>query len=201
MPTGYTSDLYEGKDVDFPDFVMTCARAFGATITMRDEPLDAPIPDEFPPSSYNQQRLAEARQRLAEVRAWTDEDAEAAARGSHEANHAAWERSVQEKNERQARYTAMLAKVQAWLPPTSEHESLKKFMAEQLTESIRCDCTTWDPPTAMSGAEFRAAQEQKALRDIDYHTAEHVKEVERAAERTEWVRALRASLGLPSASR
>ena len=46
MPTGYTVALYEGKDVTFEDFVMGCSRAFGALISLRDEP-NAPIPEEF----------------------------------------------------------------------------------------------------------------------------------------------------------
>ena len=44
MPTGYTYDLYDGKDIEFPDFVMKCARAFGALIEIRDDPMDAAIP-------------------------------------------------------------------------------------------------------------------------------------------------------------
>ena len=38
MPTGYTLDLYNGKDITFEEFVLKCARAFGALIDMRDEP-------------------------------------------------------------------------------------------------------------------------------------------------------------------
>lgn len=41
MPTGCTAKLHE-DDQSFRDFALTCARAFGATIAMREEPLDAP---------------------------------------------------------------------------------------------------------------------------------------------------------------
>lgn len=43
MPTGYTADLME-KGMEFKPFVLQCARAFGALITMRDDSLDAPSP-------------------------------------------------------------------------------------------------------------------------------------------------------------
>ena len=73
MPTGYTADVGDGKVVEFSEFVMQCARAFGALITMRDDPHDAPIPDEFSPDAYHQKALASAEERLREVEARTAE--------------------------------------------------------------------------------------------------------------------------------
>lgn len=37
MPTGYTSPLYEGKEISFEQFALRCARNFGALVMMRDE--------------------------------------------------------------------------------------------------------------------------------------------------------------------
>ena len=51
MPIGYTSKLHDG-DQPFNEFIMSCARAFGALVTMRDDPNDAPIP-EFEVSEYS----------------------------------------------------------------------------------------------------------------------------------------------------
>ena len=34
--TGYTSKI--AQDITFKDFVMSCARAFGALVTLRDKP-------------------------------------------------------------------------------------------------------------------------------------------------------------------
>ena len=65
MPTGYTADVMDGKVTDFKLFAMQCARAFGALVIMRDEPLNAEIPDEFSPSNYHFQELEQARERLA----------------------------------------------------------------------------------------------------------------------------------------
>jgi len=60
MPTGYTYPVVEGKITEFSDFALSCARAFGALITMRDDPHDTPIPETFEPSDYNAKKLAEA---------------------------------------------------------------------------------------------------------------------------------------------
>jgi hypothetical protein len=46
MPTGYTAELIE-KGMEFNDFVLTCARAFGACIELRDRKL-APAPRTIP---------------------------------------------------------------------------------------------------------------------------------------------------------
>lgn len=40
MPTGYTADLVDGKINTVEEYAKLCMRAFGATLHMRDEPLD-----------------------------------------------------------------------------------------------------------------------------------------------------------------
>lgn len=45
MPTGYTAAIKYG--ITFKEFALDCARNFGACISMRDEPRETPIPDEF----------------------------------------------------------------------------------------------------------------------------------------------------------
>ena len=59
MPTGYTSKIADG--IGFKDFALSCARAFGACIEMRDDPSDKPIPNEFKPNDYHKKRMAAAK--------------------------------------------------------------------------------------------------------------------------------------------
>jgi hypothetical protein len=49
MPTGYTAPIADG--MTFEQFALGCARAFGALVTMRDEPSDAPIPERLEPDT------------------------------------------------------------------------------------------------------------------------------------------------------
>ena len=58
MPTGFTCDIKDG--ITFERFALNCARAFGALINMRDDSLDAEIPDEIKPSDHHVKALAEA---------------------------------------------------------------------------------------------------------------------------------------------
>ena len=196
MPTSYTADLYEGKDVTVSDFILGCARAFGALVTMRDDPKDAPIPDEFPASDYHADAVATAEVWLDEVRAMDTEDI--ANRSDLDYNRALdrWRERRAEAAGRRERYEAMLREVRAWKPPSSDHEGLRDFMVQQLESSIEFDCsmTYDDRPARLAPSAWRAQEIKKAQHDIDYHRREHEKDVQRATERSRWVQALRESL-------
>jgi hypothetical protein len=197
MPTGYTADVVDGNVTDFPTFALRCARAFGALIELRDERLDAPIPDEFKPSMYHADALERARGELEALRLLTEDERRIAADAEYEAE-------LQRRRESEARtvvvrerLNAMLAEVEAWEPPTLEHFELKRFMQQQLTETLK-----WDgrglyhdvPLERQTPHEWYEAQRIKLERDIVYHTEHHAKELERVRDRNAWVKALRDSL-------
>ena len=196
MPTGYTADVQSGKVTDFSEFAMQCARSSGALGMMRGEPSGAEIPETFKPSTYNAERLVEARAQLAKINAMTTDQREAAARSEYEAACVRQERYEAEQREQRARYQAMIDKVTAWTPPTPDHVGMKDFMLTQLAESIDFDCRPiFDRrPTMKKRDEWFSEAVSTAERDIEYHTKEHAKEVERAASRTAWIAALRQSL-------
>ena len=43
MPSYYTADICNEKDISFQEFALKCARAFGAFVHMRDEPLNTTL--------------------------------------------------------------------------------------------------------------------------------------------------------------
>lgn len=196
MPTGYTADVQSGKITEFADFAMACARAFGACITMRDDPSSAAIPEEFEPSNYNSKALVDANAKLAELEAMTLDERQAAADAENAAAVKEWDDRESEREKQRGRYETMLAKVEAWTPPTTEHEGMKNFMREQLSESIRFDCG--DPygkrPEPRSTADWYADALARANNDIAYHAKAQAEEIERARKRTKWVADLRTSL-------
>lgn len=194
MPTGYTYPVVDGKITEFNDFAMTCARAFGALITMRDDPTDAPIPEEIKPeTSYYDDRLAADKKRLGEVQAMTNAEADAAAQAAHDEAMASRAKYLRDKETEAERINAMLAKVRAWTPPTADHIEMKKFMIDQLTMSLPGE---YAPaiPALLDGAEWRK-QEIDRLAESIVRSQKYIdEEVNRAKRRTEWVKALRASL-------
>lgn len=198
MPSGYTAAIADG--ITFKDFLMSCARAFGATITMRDDPADAPIPDEFQPSEWNKEQLEKAKANLAEIEALTDEqcaarlEKEKADSREYHAAELAKDSGLRQK------YDTMLAQVQAWTPPSPEHEGIKKFMVDQIQDSIRFDCGSTYHQDAMEALErltpeaWRAKQIEDAKWSIDYHAKQWDEEVARVAQRNRWIRQLRESI-------
>ncbi len=196
MPTGYTHAVPEG--MTFEQFVWKCARGMGALVTMRDEPMDAPIPERFEPSDYHAKSKAEAEKRLTWLRALTPQGMEAEAEKAHKEAMRHHADSEKRRDETRAAYEVMLGKVQAWTPPTADHAGLKRFMVSQLRESIDFDCTISAPePKRMTGAEWVQAEIAEATRTYNYHVEAHAAEVRRTEERNVWLRQLRQSVPPP----
>jgi hypothetical protein len=196
MPTGYTACIGDGAD--FEQYIMGCARAFGALVTMRDDPADAPIPEAFEPSDYHAKAIKTAQARLDELDSMSIEAAEIAAKAAYDEAVAYANAAIAKNDQLRARYQAMLKQVDAWKAPTPDHEGLKKFMREQIESSINFDCSNSyylsHMPTRLTAMEWRSEQVVKARKDIAYHSKEHADEVGRAHSRTDWVKALRESL-------
>lgn len=197
MPTGYTYAVQEGKVTEFRDFAMACARAFGALVEMRDDPNDAPIPDEFKPhTSYHDEALVAAQKTLAKLPGLHANECQRRADAVFDAAVAERQaRQIRRETERQ-RYSAMIEKAAAWQPPTPDHEGMQDFMLEQLRTSLDHDCNDRydEAPKWLTGEQWRRDELDRATRDIAYHTEKRDDEIRRAARRTAWVRALRESL-------
>jgi hypothetical protein len=194
MPTGYTAAIAGG--ITFEQFAMQCARAFGALVTMRDDPSDAPIPDRIEPSTHYQEWLEREHVELNRLMAFTAADVEREAEADYQLQVEAHADRMKKAADLQAKYESMLERVNAWTPPSSDHQGLKDFMIQQITESIRFDCNTSydEPPHRKAPAEWIADKLERARADLARYEDEHRKEVERAASRTAWVQSLRASL-------
>lgn len=198
MPTGLTAPMYDGDEgFTFEDFVWRCARQMGALIMMRDDSMDAPIPEKFEAHvSYHDDALRNAEARLSEYGSMILEEATRRAENEFQATQDAREQANRSAIERRSRYEAMLAQVQEWDPPTTDHEGLKKLMTEQLEESIRFDCsmTGWPEYPKLSGAKWLREAIRKAKQDIEYHAEKRGEEIERTESRNEWIAALRRSV-------
>jgi hypothetical protein len=193
MPTGYTAKLHAGEQ-KFPDFALQCARAFGALIEMRDEPTNAKIPETFEPSEHHVKGLEKAKKERAGLEKLTIEQAEKKAEAHYKRELKHHKESELKRQAMKLRYEGMLKQVDRWRPPTTEHREFKEFMRSQLSESINFDCSPTPAPTKMDGATWLKKQIEHAAWEVEYHSDEGMKEVERAKERTQWVRALRKSL-------
>lgn len=194
MPTGYTAPVADGKIVDRNQFILRCARAFGALIELRDDSLDAPLPEQIKVDSYHKTALEKAKNRMLELQQMNRKDIERNCKKNNEAAKKAWEESVAERDIKRVRYESMLDKVKSWTPPTKDHQELKRFMIDQISESIKYDCSTYDEPQAKKPDDWYVSSLRNIQEDIDYHTKKEQEEQDRNRERNEWLRDLRDSL-------
>lgn len=195
MATGYTHGVREGNVTTLRAFALCCARAVSANVMMKDDDMDAPIREYEPPSYYRAQ-LKEAREELQEVECMTIEQATQLSLEEYEKACEVLMAITKSREEDRKRYAAMLDKVQAWTPPTVEHEGFKKFMIEQLAESISHDCTVYayPPPKLKSPAEYRDEKLAMVKRSVKNYEEEWEREQQEARKSNEWNRALFDSL-------
>jgi hypothetical protein len=191
MTTGYTLDV--GKGQSFNDFVLGCARAFGACISLRDEPQSSEIP-EFEVGDYHRTGLATAKEALVDVLQLSEATLDFQASDDFNENLKAYKERQTENNTTQVAYTTMLEQVEQWTPPTTDHSKLKTFMLEQLSTGKDFDDYTPDVPVSQTGEEWLADKIKSLSWSIEYHTTEYNKEVKRVAEQNLWVKNLKESL-------
>lgn len=195
MPTGYTADIAKG--ITFRQYALRCARAFGALITMRDDPNDAQIPDRFETAPFYQNSLDEALIELVKWQSMSNEYAEqASAKAFDEAETARFVR-IAECNALRDKYMSMLAQVNSWEAPTPNHQNFHEFMRSQIEQSIEWDCDGRHleaPTLRVNGADYRTFRILEARRSVAYSEKALAEENERIASRNAWIDELRKSL-------
>lgn len=195
MPTGYTCHVQNGETTTLRDFAMICARAFGACITMRDDPIDKQIPERFEPhTDYHDERLREALATLAEMERLDEGEKQARATAHNRECATAYQEWEDREAKEKARYSAMLEQVEAWDVPESLAD-FRKFMIEQLQTSIDHDCGyRKDPPKPLTPDEWFIQTLQSAALSVEYHTKSRAEEIERTEDRNRWLADLRSAL-------
>lgn len=204
MPTGYTAGVQDGTVTDFNRFALQCARAFGACIMQRDDDPDEP-PKKQEVYSYYQEKYEETLKKYEEFKCLSDDEISKTEREKIEKDLEHARQRVEERNIQEARYFKMLTAVKAWNPPTEEHEGLKKFMIEQLRDSIDFDCggsyyeeeiTKYSHmlENMPSIEEIKREKCEDFERDLAYYKEAWDKEVERVNAGNKWIDDLYKSL-------
>lgn len=186
--------MSEGQD--FNSFVMTCARAMGACVMMRDEPFDAPIPT-FEPSDYNAKAKLDAEKLLKKLKSMSTEDAMALGKEEKTKDIKRLKECVDREEAENKRLDRMVEEVGEWAPPTEDHQGLKEFMLDQIDISRTAGVYyqgELDKTQSREPTSFIFDKIANAERDIEYHKKGDTEERDRTEERNQWVIALRESL-------
>lgn len=195
MPSGYTADIYEGKEVKGTDFILKCARAFGAAVTMREEGLDVEI-REVVYDDWHLERAKRSEEKLAIAKAMSHDEIEAMLESKYQLQLTSYEENIERRKAMRERYARTLFEVDQWQPPSAEHAKLKEFARSQLLESMAYDCGVdyFEPPTRQTVEEWKKTEIAYLKKDI---IASKTRSDEQRAEvdkRNKWIRDLKESL-------
>ena len=193
MPTGYTAPIADNTPgFTFKKYLLTCARAFGALIDMRDDSLYAEIPDSIEPSKYHIENIERIDSEIELWRKLSPCEIKGKYEDYYKSQMDYYNKYLIESKELKERYAGMRKQAEAWVPPTSEHEGLKKFMIEQIDISVR-DYVP-DIPNRILPTDWFFSKIEMLKEDREYHVKEYDKEVKNCDEKTKWIQELKKSI-------
>ena len=197
MPTGYTAGILDGKVNTFEEFATVCTRAFGATIHMRDNPMDSPY-EPRTPSDYHTNSIQSKRERLEEIESMSDEKIVEDFNTQLEEDLKYHQTKMEEDKRNLEKLNSMLESAKSWVPPTEDHQPFRNFMIEQIESTIKVD---GDPSYHMNKMveikkqmeeginpkEYREETIQEIKSQISYHETEYQKELVRCKDSNDWM--------------
>lgn len=139
MPTGYTAYIQDGDITTGKDFLKLCLRNFGIAINMRDEPLSKPVPSQFESNPYYKKNYEKTVETRNKYRQMTFEEAKKELIEKHKKDIDSARKSLDEFIAEDERYMKVRDEIEKWIPPTSEHENVKKFALNQIDISLNTD--------------------------------------------------------------
>jgi hypothetical protein len=195
MPTGYTCVIDDDPACTFKKYALKCIRAFGAAAHMREDSLGKEYVPRVPSISYHDEALEELEAWKLTVEApGKPDELKKVYEEQYKSAFDRWRKNEEERVELNARYDKMAIEVEAWEPPTREHKGFKAFMSSRLKDGRRYSRDPYPPPEKEPFEVWVWEEKTRIARDIQYHTEERLKEIERCKEANAWVEKLIASL-------
>lgn len=198
MPTGLTSDIYEGKDMSLRKFALKCATHFTGGYQASEggsKPLPLYEPPVIPLNSYYVENLEKAKE---ELKYWLEvkNNTELSRKlyddyvMKHEAAKADYNQKI--NVEMRGRYLKMLGKVEAW-EVDMEYQNIKDFMLGQIKESMEHDCpenveNPYDYELPSSIEDWLKLNIEESESDIEYYTEKMEKEIKNNKELNDYLK-------------
>ena len=143
MPTGYTSYIKDGKITSGKEFLKLCTRAFGIAVDLKDESLDVPTPNHFEPHPYYEKAYKDSLVSREKAYNMTLEEVKEDIISKYNDNKGRAEKILEEYKDEDKKYLKVREEVEKWIPPTPEHENLKKFCLDQIDMSLNTSLYKW----------------------------------------------------------
>lgn len=136
MPTGYTAYIEDGDITTGKEFLKLCTRAFGIAIDLKDEPLSVPTKTHYEPNPYYKEKYEKAVKVRDKMRQLTFEEAKQQIIDKYNEDVAYNKKALDIYKSEDEKYLKVRNEINSWVPPTPEHEELKKFALNQIDISM-----------------------------------------------------------------
>ena len=143
MPSYYTADICNEKDISFQEFALKCARAFGAFVHMRDEPLNTTL-SRPTLSDYHTNEIKNIENEFALFLKSSTEQRKKMFEIEMKKEEAYYLREIEKEKQIKNKYLALINDVKAYKPQSKELKEFKNFMFDQLIDSMKYDCSNED---------------------------------------------------------
>jgi hypothetical protein len=196
MALGHSAKVRSGEITELRDYALLSLRAWRSSDGEVEIGYDV-VSAEEQPNPYYARKLAEARSRLASLKAMKAEEAQLHSHETHGRAHNAWSEWTRERKARRARTQGMLKKLRSWKPPTPDLAELKDFMRQELEAALAHEALETDPPKPSRAAARKHFAEalDHAERDVAYYARKVDEEQSRVEQENAHLRALIASFG------
>lgn len=191
MPTGYTAKVQNGEITDPKEYILNCARNFGALIHMRDS--DSCEIEKRKVDNYYLERMESSIKDYQDFIKLSDDEIEKRINKEYDEAVLRQEKGLNSFYEHEKRYQDMIEKVSEWVAPTGDHVQLKDFAINQLKTSLEYDCSDYLRKSYLKKIEKQTIEEYKAsmiqnyLEDIEYNSKHYKEELERVKEVNKWI--------------
>ena len=195
MPTGYTAYIKDGDITTGKEFLKLCTRAFGIAIDLKDEPLLVHTPTHYEPNLYYKNDYEETAKVRDKMRQLTFEEAKQRIIDKYNEDIASAKKSLEKYKAEDEKYLKVKNEVETWIPPTSEHEELKKFALNQIDISMNTDYCKYCEEELNKELDISDDAVWKYINDInDFYEKDTERayqrwqeELKRVAEKNKWM--------------
>lgn len=188
MPTGYTSDVKDGNVNQLKEYMLRCARQFGALVHMRED--DSSEIKYRGVSDYHLIQLNESYDKLKQLEDMTDEEIQKEIDESYEDMIRTRNRMSERNRKTKERYLNMIDKVEQWISPTENHLNLKEFALKQLKDSLEFDCNDSYEKLEIKKetiSEYKNEHIKYYLNKIKNHSDLYLKEIKAVEDANNWI--------------
>ena len=189
--TGITYGIQDGTYKSPKDFLKMCLRSFGVLISMRDDPMSAPIPTELKADSYYSDELKETQEKLEELISRTPEDWFKDYNKKLEEARKELEDAIIKHNEEAKKLQEYTDAISNW-DCSEEYKNVKEFALEQLRMTTPSDTEYYEQRVKSlesSGVEmYKKDIFDNLKRDIQYAKEHLAREEQDIAEKNKFLK-------------